>query len=195
MKLAHVFAAAFLAATPALAQPASPMPPVPESMLDELLTALPHQEEWAMTADPDPQEVARFVALNPGRERDVRTILSDHTRCLAPALVATTRRAIRVVGTRLGADKVRRLIAFYRSDDLRRMDAIDAAGQAGGKITPAQEEELARIRAANPVVAEFAAGIQNIGGIVAEDSVFMNEATRCATARAEALQKAKLKQP
>jgi hypothetical protein len=190
MKAIHLLAAAFLATAPAIAQPAAA---VPEALLDELMSALPHQEEWAMSTDPDAAEVAMIGALNPGREKEVRAVLADHARCLAPAVAGATRRAIRSLAGNLGADKLRRLIAFYRSEDFRRLDAIDALAQKAKGATPAQEQEMGRIMAANPVVAEFGTAIQRSGEVVAQDTAFTGAAEQCARALGAAFAGARLK--
>ncbi|MBV9929597.1 MAG: hypothetical protein JO013_01475 [Alphaproteobacteria bacterium] len=187
MKAALILAA-LLAAAPALSQPA-----VADSLLDELLSSLPHQEEWGTEAKANPAEIARIGALNPGREQDVTPILAAHARCIAGVVAATTRRTLRIAGRGLGAEKVRELIAFYRSDEARRLDAIEALAQKGEASTPAQEEEMRRIMAAHPVLTEFATAIQGSGRIVGEDKFFLPAAERCNEARAGAFAKAALR--
>jgi len=193
--LQPVLAALFFAAATAaqVPPPAQPPAPVSEALLDEFLAALPHQEEWKMGTDPDAQELARIGALNPGREKDVRAVLTESARCTNPAVEAATRRALRVVGTKLGAEKLRRLIAFFRSDDLRRFDAIDAQLQKGAKLSAAQEEDANRIAAAHPEAAEFGTAVQASGDIVAKDQVFLREVGRCGGEQAAALARANLK--
>jgi hypothetical protein len=194
IKAAFLLAAAFLAAAPAIAQPPAAVPEaVPVALVDELMSILPHQEEWAVSGDPDAAEMAAIAALNPGREKEVQEILADHARCLAPAVAGATRRAIRTLATNLGADKLRRLIAFYRSDDFRRLEAIDALAQKAKRATPAQQEEMVRIIGANPVVAEFGTALQRSGELIAQDQAFTGAAGQCEQAREASFAKARLK--
>jgi hypothetical protein len=173
-----------------LAQP--PVFTVSEALLDEFVAALPHPEEWAMSTDPDAEELARIEALNPGREKDVRAVLTDSARCSAPVIEAGTRRALRVVGARLGPDKLRRLIAFYRSDEFRRLDSVDTQRQKGAVLSAAQEEEFSRVMAAHPEARDFATGVQGSGDIIAKDPVFVRDVSRCGAAQAAAFARAKL---
>ena len=185
-------AAICLAASPPPASSGPATPGVTDLLYAEFLAALPHPEDWDPGTEPDPGSLARLGALNPGREAEVRSILSDQARCLAPALVPATRRMLRAVADRLGPDKVRTLIGFYRSDEFRRFDAIDMARRKQGSVTPAQEAALERFAQANPVAIEFAQAVQRSAAFAAEDQAFMREAQRCAALRSEALARAKL---
>jgi len=166
---------------------------VTDSLYAEFLAALPHQEEWDPGTEPDPGWLARLGALNPGREAEVRAILTDQARCLAPALGPATRRMLRAIADRLGADKVRTLIRLYRSEEFRRFDAIDMARRKQGSVTSAQEAALERFAQANPVAIEFAQAVQRSAEFAAGDQAFMSEAQRCATLRTRALARAKLR--
>jgi hypothetical protein len=181
----------FLLAAPAGAQT---MPgEAPEALIDQFLAALPHPEEWAAHTDPDPSEVARIGALNPGREAEVRAILAEHGRCFGPLAEAATRRGLRTIARRLGPDKLRQLIALYASAEFRRFDALSARKEKGEAIPPAEERDAERFLADHPVAIEFAQAIQNAGSILSADEVFMNGLRGCAEATRAAFDKAKLR--
>src|SRR3954465_6754145 len=74
---------AMLVVAPALAQtPAA----APDALVERFIAALPHQEEFDPPATADARRLAQFGALNPGREQEVRTILTAEATCSAPAI-------------------------------------------------------------------------------------------------------------
>src|SRR4051794_3101644 len=103
---------ALLAAAPVSA-PAQTAAPVSEAMVDRLIRALPHQEEFKIVPKFDEQQLARLQALNPGHDQDIRSILMAHATCMAHPTEEATMRALRAVARNLGAEKLGRLIAFY----------------------------------------------------------------------------------
>jgi hypothetical protein len=180
-----------LVAAPVLAQTAPGE--APEALVDQFIAALPHPEEWAAHTDPDPREVARIGALNPGREAEVRAILAEHGRCFGPIAEAATRRALRTIARRLGADKLRQLIALYASAEFRRFDALSARQAKGETVSLAEERDAERFLADHPVAIEFAHAVQNAGSILTADEVFMTGLQGCAATTHAALDKAGLR--
>jgi hypothetical protein len=192
--LPQPFLAALLFMAAAQLPPAQPpTAPVSEALLDEFIAAMPHQEEWKASTNPDPAEVARFVALNGGREADVRTILAAYAVCRAPTIEASTVRTIRTIGSRLGPDKVRQLIAAYRSEAFRTFDTLQTQKEKGNPIPEAQQREVQKFIAANPVLIEFAVAVQGSADIAMQDQALLGEAARCGKLRSAAFERAKLK--
>jgi hypothetical protein len=181
------------AAQPSPARP--PAAPVSDALLDEFIAAMPHQEEFAASTEPDPAEVARFAALNPGREVQVRTILAADARCLAPVVEASTRRTFRTIGRRLGPDKLRQLIAAYRSEGFRTFDAVGTLKEKGTPVPEAQERVAQAFVAATPVLTDFATAVQASGDLALEDQEMLRGAKRCGAIRSAAIARAKLKTP
>jgi hypothetical protein len=184
-------ASLFLLAAPAGAQ--APAGEVPEALVDQFFAALPHPDEWKAHTGPNPTEVARIAALNPGREAEVRALLTDHARCFDPVAEAATRRGLRTIARRLGPDKLRQLIALYGSEEFRRFDSLGTRKEKGETISPAEEKEGERFLADHPVAIEFALAVQNGGSILTSDEVFMKDAQACAEVTRAAFDKAKLR--
>jgi len=190
--LPHPFLAALLLI--AAAQP-SPAAPVSEALLDEFIAAMPHQEEFKASTEPDPAEVAQFATLNPGREAEVRTILAANARCMAPVVEASTRRTFRTIGRRLGPDKLRQLIAAYRSEGFRTFDAMETLKEKGTPVPEAQERAAEAFIAATPVLTDFATAVQASEAIAMEDQEMLRDAKRCGAIQSAAIASAKLKTP
>jgi len=178
----------------AFAPPAAGEAPLAsEALVDQFLAALPHPEEWAARTDPDPAEVARIGALNPGHEAEVRAILAEHGRCFAPVAEAAMRRGLRVIARRLGPDKLRQLIALYGSAEFRRFDALLTRMERGEAVPPAAEREAERFLADHPVAIEFAQAVRNAGSIMAADEAFTTGLQGCAATTRAAFDRARLR--
>jgi hypothetical protein len=191
LRLLYLASFLLLAAAPLAAR--STADAVPSALVDELLAVLPHQEEWTANREPDAAEMVRIGALNPGREDAVRAILADHERCVAPGVQAATRRGLRAVAQNLGSEKLRRLIAFYRSDDFRTMLAIDDRREKGQPVSAGEDRLFEQILTSNPVAIEFVQAIQDSGPAIAQDEALLAEASRCAVALKAAFERAKLR--
>lgn len=146
-----------------------------------------------MSRDPDPKEVARIAALNPGHEAEVRPILAEHARCFAPVAEAATRRALATIARGFGADKLRGLISLYQSAEFRRFDAIEARQYKGEKLGVQEESEFRRFLADHPAMLEFGEALRNAGPIMTADADFMSATGACVDARQAAFDRAKLR--
>jgi hypothetical protein len=182
--LAFLAAAASLGLQPCLAQPS----PTPEALVDRLLALLPdaNQLNNAAVPPPEPAEVSRLNALNPGHEAEIMTALPASQACLSPLVHDALIRRMRQLIRDLGTTKVNRLIEFYQSADFRTLAAIDARQTGGGSLTEADRREAARIIAAYPIT-EFVGRLQDREFAV-QDQAFIAGATRCSLAKRDAFQ-------
>ncbi|HEX8064614.1 MAG TPA: hypothetical protein VF535_15545, partial [Allosphingosinicella sp.] len=126
------FAAALLLAAQAQsasAQPAQPAQAAPsEALIDRFIAILPDREQIdSVDSEIDAGELKTLVALNPGKEAQVRSILQVNlTSCTGPAISAGTLRMLRTVARGLGAEKLQRLVAFYEGPDFAKFSALAA---------------------------------------------------------------------
>jgi hypothetical protein len=135
--------------------------PVDEAQIERLLEALPYSEQLRDSdAAPDPEELARLQALNPGRHETVRQLLETQRRCEVTIQLASTRAAFQEVGRRLGRTKVDRLIQFYSGPDFHTLTAIDERSDRGEGRTEPDLATIARIMRDYPLM-EMAELIQS----------------------------------
>jgi hypothetical protein len=191
-------AAALLLALPALpAQPASaePASAVPsEALIDRFIAVIPDRDQIdAIDTEVDAGELKALVALNPGKEAQVRSILQANlTTCTGPAISAGTLRMLRTVARDLGAEKLQRLVAFYEGPDFAKFSAL--AARMEGQATPSAEDKaaMAKLMGAYPLQA-YHERLNSAGEIIAADDGFMTAATKCASEQMAALEAAGLK--
>lgn len=186
-------AAAFLALqaqpVPAQAAPAAPS----EALVDRFIAVIPDREEIVgASSEIDPGELSGLVALNPGKEAQVRKILQANLACSGPAVTAGTLRMLRKVARDLGADRLQRLVAFYEGPDYAVFKSL--AGRMEASPDPSAEDKaaLARLMGAYPLQA-FVDGMSRAPEIIAADEGFMTAATKCAEEQMNALEAAGLK--
>jgi hypothetical protein len=200
MKLIAIAAAGLIAlqAQPALAQPASapaqPAQAAPsEALIDRFMAVLPDRDVLnAVDTEVDPEELAKLVALNPGKEAQVRTVLQANLACNGPAIRAGTVRMLRSVARNLGQDQLQKLVSFYEGPGYPAFNALAARMEGQEKPSAADESALAKLMAAYPLQA-YHDGLSRAEAIIAADQGFMTAAMKCASEQMEALDKAGLK--
>lgn len=186
-------AAAFLALQaqplPAQAPPAAPS----EALIDRFIAVIPDREEFEKPpTDIDEAELTRLVALNPGKEAQVRKVLKANLACTGPAVKAGGNRLLRTVAKELGEENLKRLVSFYEGPDYAAFKAL--AGRMEGNAKPSAEDSaaLARLMGTYPLQA-FIDRMGRAPEIFAADEGFMTAATKCASEQMEALEAAGLK--
>ena len=193
MKLFAIAAAALLALQPhsggAQTVPAAPS----EALVDRFIAVLPDRDEIsAAGGEIDSAELDRLVALNPGKEAQVRSVLQANLACTGPAITAGSLRMLRTVARNLGEARVQKLVSFYEGPDYAAFAAL--AARMDGKATPAADDSaaMARLMGTYPLQA-FHEQLSRAEEIISADPGFMSAAMECAAEQMEALEAAGLK--
>jgi hypothetical protein len=168
--------AAFTAQPAASAQPAAP---ASDATITRFMAAVPPASRSATDRTPDPQDLARYNELNPGRAAEVRAALEEHEGCIGPIIAAGTERILRNIARELGEERVVRLTRFYESQDSHVFDRLSAREESS--LTEAERAEMDRIVAAYPLT-EFLQEMANVRDRAGQDQVMMNGLSRCAAA-------------
>jgi len=164
-----------------------------EALIDRFIALLPDREKIeAVDSEIDAGELKALVALNPGKEPQLRSILQSNIACTGPAISAGTLRMLRTVARDLGAEKLQRLVSFYEGPDFARFTAL--AARMEGQATPSAEDKtaMARLMGAYPLQA-YHDRLNDAGSIIADDDGFMTAAMKCASEQIAALEAAGLK--
>jgi hypothetical protein len=189
-----LFAAAillFLQAQPVQAQAPEAAPS--EALIDRFIAVLPDRDAFgAEKQEIDPAELARLVALNPGKEAQVRSVLKANLGCTGPAIEAGSLRMLRTVARNLGDSRLRKLVGFYGGPDYAAFGAL--AARMGVKPTPSAEDSaaMAKLMGTYPLQA-FHEQLSRAEEIISADPGFMSAAMKCASEQVEALEKTGLK--
>jgi hypothetical protein len=182
-------AAAALLALQAQAAEAAPS----DSLVERFLAVLPDRDEIsALSTEIDSGELAGLVALNPGKEAQIRPILQANLACTGPAISAGTLRMLRKVAQGLGEARLQRLVRFYEGPDYAAFRSL--AGRMEGNAAPRPEDEaaMAKLMEAYPLKA-FYEEMSHAEEIFAADQGFMSAAMKCASEQMAALEAAGLK--
>jgi len=196
MKPLAVAAATLLAlqAYSASAQPGPAAQAAPsEALIDRFIAVLPDRDQIdAVDTEIDPEELEALVALNPGKEAQLRPILQANVACTAPAITAGSLRMLRTVARNLGEAKVKKLVSFYGGPDYAAFAAL--AARMEGKDKPGAEDSaaMAKMMATYPLQA-FHEQLSQAEEIIGADAGFMKDAMRCASEQMAALEAAGLK--
>lgn len=187
-----LLAAAFLAlhAQPLPAQ--TPQPAASEALVERFIAVIPDRDEFDKPPEIDPTELGGLVALNPGKEAQVRSILEANLACTGPAVVAGSHRMLRTVARELGEEKLKRLVSFYEGPDYAAFKALAARMEGTGTPSAEDSAAMARLMGAYPLQA-FLGGMNRAPQIIAADEGFMAAAVQCATEQMEAMEAAGLK--
>jgi hypothetical protein len=188
-----IAAAALLAleAQPALAQGPDAAPS--EALVERFLTVLPDRADIdTVSTEIDPAELSGLVALNPGKEAQLRAILQANLACTNPAIVAGTLRMLRTVARDLGEARLQRLVSFYEGPDLAAFTALGSRMEGNATPSPEDKAALAKLMEAYPLKA-FYDRMNRADEIIAADEGFMTAAMKCASEQMAALEAAGLK--
>jgi hypothetical protein len=186
-------AAAFLAlqAQPLPAQ--TPAAPPSEALIDRFIAVIPDREEFDRPpSEIDPGELSGLVALNPGKEAQLRSILKANLACTGPAVVAGSHRMLRTVARELGEEKLKRLVSFYEGPDYAAFKTLGLRMEGASAPSVEDKAAMARLMGAYPLQA-FIEQMNRAGEIIAADQGFMTAAIKCASEQVDALTAAGLK--
>jgi hypothetical protein len=186
-------AAAFLALQaqplPANAPPAA----ASEALVQRFIASIPDRDEFEKPpSEIDPAELGRLVALNPGKEAQVRKVLTANLACTGPAIKAGGYRMLRTVAAELGEEKLKRLISFYEGPDYAAFAALAERMQAKGAPSAEDNAAMAKLMGAYPLQA-FMEQMNRAPEIIAADEGFMADAVKCVSEQVDALEAAGLK--
>ena len=196
MKPFAIVAAAllFVQVHPASAQPAPAAQAAPsEALIDRFIAVIPDRDQLdAVSTEIDSGELAALVALNPGKEAQVRSILEANLACSGEAISAGTLRMLRTVARDLGEARVQRLIEFYEGPDYAAFAALGL--RMGAAAAPSAEDRaaMAKLLEAYPLQA-WLDRLNRAQEIIMADEGFMTAAMKCAEAQMNALEAAGLK--
>lgn len=176
---------------PGLAQ-ATEIPPS-EALVERLLAALPDRAEIdAIDTEVDAAELGALVALNPGKEAEIRSILEANLACSGKAISAGTLRMLRTVARDLGEARVKRLISFYEGPDYTAFAALGLHMAGAAAPSPEDRAALAKLMEAYPLQA-WLDRMNQAQQIFEADQGFMSAAMKCAEEQMAALEAAGLK--
>ena len=181
--------AILLALSLAAGQPAAAVERPSPELVERFLAALPDAGRLdRVERSADPAELERLTRLNPGREDDIRPVLEAHAACASPFQNAIARAALRRAAERLERADLERMLQFYHSEDLGRLDALGARLGAGETLGAADQAELDRIVAAYPVMAFAEAMQREMSAVVVAHAGPMEAISRCDGEKQAALQ-------
>ena len=193
MKPLAIALAALLALQPQPGPAQAPAAAPGEALIERFIAVLPDRDEISAAAgEIDAGELSALVALNPGKEAQIRPILQANLACTGPAISAGTLRMLRKVAEGLGEARLKRLVSFYEGPDYAAFGAL--AARMSGKATPdaADSAAMARLMGTYPLQA-FHEQLSRAEEVFAADPEFMNAAMKCASEQMEALEAAGLK--
>jgi hypothetical protein len=191
MKLLAIAAAALLALPQAgLAQAPESAPS--EALIERFIASIPDRDEIDKPQEIDPAELKQLVALNPGKEAQVRSILKANLACTGPAITAGSLRMLRTVARNLGSAKVEKLVRFYEGPDYAAFEALGVRMEKAAVPTAEDKAAMAKLMATYPLQA-FLEQMDRAGDIIAADEGFMTAAMNCASQQVDALTAAGLK--
>lgn len=134
-----------IAATAAPAQ--APTAGGSEELVEKFIAVLPDSRRLHLIdRTPNPALLEPFSRLNPGREEEIRTVLSDAQACISEARNAATLDFLRNVARSLGDEKLRRVIAFYTGPDLARIELLLRRSGRREALSPEEAAELERLK-------------------------------------------------
>ncbi len=180
----------------ALAQPAfaqAPQAAPSEALVERFVASLPDQEEIrSVPTEIDAAELSRLLALNPGKEAQLRSILKANLACTGPAITAGTLRMLRTVARALGTERLQKLVSFYEGPDYAAFKALGLRMESAAAPTAQDKAAMAKLMTAYPLQA-FLDQMNRAGDIIAADEGFMTAAMNCASQQVDALTAAGLK--
>jgi hypothetical protein len=193
MKPLAIAAAVLLALLPRPGVAQARETPASNALVERLLAVLPDRDEiGAVGTDIDAAELAGLVALNPGKEAQIRPILEASLACTAPAITAGTLRMFRKIGLDLGEAKLKRLIGFYQGPDYAVFSALAQRMSGTSAPSPDDKAAMAALMEAYPLQ-EFSEALNHGEEIMATDPAFMGAAMKCASEQMAAMEAAGLK--
>lgn len=167
-------------------------PPADEASIDRFMAVLPDAETLDDERGPDPGEMERLRALNPGREAQVETIMIANAHCRSAIVNRKTEELLRGIARGLGQEKLERMIAFYEGPESARADHLFDRIENGEELSPAEQAEADSILARYPIE-EMMDGLDNLHLAIGKDQAFLDGLTACDRERTEAFTQADLR--
>lgn len=125
--------------------------PVDSAQVERLMAALPESATKAVDAADEASQLARLVALNPGRGDEIKAILDAEYECGAAEDRRAVRAVLRAVAAELGPEKIERLISFYGSPHYPALRALAHRAGRGERLSAEERSELDRAEVAYPL--------------------------------------------
>jgi len=194
MRLVKIWVSALLLCVPAIVA----AEPVSDAVFDRFMAVLPDRDRLEKPdLTPLPSDVAALLAVNPGREKDIRSVLSQQIACNAGTTRDVVRETMRVTLDQLGPDKAALITAFYAGTgeakrDTARLDTLNAELAKPGTDIKAAEDEMMAIMNRYSLI-EFANIMQQEGMRVAGDWKHIQARKTCWEAHDQTMAKAGLK--
>jgi hypothetical protein len=189
MKPLAIAAAALLALQPPAAAAQAPS----EALVERFIAVLPDREEIdAVPTEVDAAELSGLVALNPGKEAQVRSILHANLACSGEAISAGTLRMLRTVARELGEARLTGLISFYEGPDYAAFETLGLRMAATATPSPEDRAAMAKLMEAYPLQ-DWLDRLNQAEEIITTDQGFMAAAIKCAEQQTNALEAAGLK--
>ncbi|HYI39189.1 MAG TPA: hypothetical protein VE053_02600 [Allosphingosinicella sp.] len=193
MKPLAAVAAVLLLLPPQVGTAQASEAPPDKALVDQFIAVLPDRDALdAGGEEVDSAELSRLVALNPGKEAQLRAILEKNIDCTAPEITAGSLRMLRTVARNLGEARVRRLIGFYEGPDYAAFRAL--AVRMEGQAAPSARDSaaMARLMRIYPLQA-LQDQLGRAEAVFTADGEFMSAAIRCAAEQMDAMEAAGLK--
>ncbi|HLL31539.1 MAG TPA: hypothetical protein VK403_11130 [Allosphingosinicella sp.] len=193
MKPLAIAIAALLAVQPYAGEAQTAQAAPSEALVERFVASLPDQEEiHAAPTEIDAAELNRLLALNPGKEAQLRSILKANLACTGPAVTAGTLRMLRTVARALGTERLQKLVSFYEGPDYAAFKALGLRMESAAVPVAEDKAAMAKLMAAYPLQA-FLDHMNRAGDIIAADQGFMTAAMNCASQQVDALTAAGLR--
>jgi hypothetical protein len=166
--------------------------PATDPLVERFLAVLPEANSLrTVDRSADPAELARLVALNPGKDNQVRLILEEHAACSSAANNRLSERLLRNVARDLGPAKLQKMIDFYQGPDIARADLLFGRLERGETLSDAEQGEADRIIARYPLE-DFTRQMGSLQLSALTDTDFAAEVSTCERARDATLDREKM---
>ncbi|WP_146150922.1 hypothetical protein [Allosphingosinicella deserti] len=163
-----------------------------DPLVERFLAVLPEADSLhVIERNADPAALARLVALNPGKDNQIRLILEEHSACSSAANNRLSERLLRNVARDLGPAKLQKMIDFYQSSDVARADLLFGRLERGETLSDAEQGEADRIIARYPLE-DFTRQMGSLQLSALDDRDFAAELAACESARDSTLAREKM---
>lgn len=164
-----------------------------EALVERFIAVLPDRAEIdAIDTEVDAAELSALVALNPGKEAQLRSILEANLACSGKAISAGSLRMLRTVARDLGEARLKRLVSFYEGPDYAAFAALGTRMAGSSAPSPEDRAAMAKLMEAYPLQA-WLDRLNRAQEIIMADDGFMTAAIKCADEQMKALEAAGLK--
>lgn len=163
--------------------------PAADALVERFMAVVPPNAQ--PTDAPDPDILASLEAANPGREAEVRRLLEAEAACVAPFQAELSRATLREIARSLGDETLGRLIAFYESDDFRRLTGLVEREGGEAALSDGERADLEAVMSRYPLEAFSQAVTTRSMDLFAGHPLF-DKMTICHAIRVRAMEEARL---